>query len=231
MKIFKQFLKEFWIQFLISLAWAFFSIRDIASDKNIYVEFIKYFGSCFFLTSWFGGQLLRIVKQQKLESNLDKITNRMEHVSDNLETVYKDIKGYAIGGDSFCYMDVRKLEEKYVIGLVHQGTYPLYDISFSFLNINSKDPKDEDITKRNYRDVGDLAPGIVKLIDDVSFDDNPDNYIKYKVNFYCRKGHFVQDIRIVKFEQRWYTATRVLEGNKEIFRKLHENYPLTDPFK
>lgn len=228
MKILKQVLREFGIQFILSIVWAIYAFDNSSDNQNLILNFIKNFGACFFLTSWFAGQLLRIIKQQKLESNLNSIITRIEKASTDIQEVYRDIRGYTVGGDSFCYLDANRIEDKYVCGVIAEGKYPMYDITMSLRDLNNKDH--DDVLKRPNYKLGDIAPGIVKFMDKLEFNDTEDNYIKYDIHFYTRKGHFRQQLRMIKFEGEWYTATRVLENEAEIFRKLYDKYPIAEPF-
>jgi hypothetical protein len=240
MKVFKQLLKEFWIPSIIASIWTFFNHKSDLPDLNWILNDAKNFGAAFFLTSWFGGQIFRVIKQQKTESSLKSVLSRIETVSSNLENGMIEFKGFSTGGDSFCYLDVYRQEDgEYNLGLIHSGKYPLYDIEVSFKNLN--DLTHEDITKWPRESFGELAPGLVTFIhnddsDDedefkFKFEDNEDNLIKYTANFYCRNGSFKQDIRIMKFNNEWHTATRVRKGDNVVFNKISDTFPLKEPFE
>ncbi|MGZ3863021.1 MAG: hypothetical protein ACXVPN_04395 [Bacteroidia bacterium] len=230
MKVTKQFIREFCIPTLIAILWSYFNSKDISGTEKVVVS-IKNFGAAFFLSSWFGAQILRIIKQQKLESSLSNLLERLEKVSDKIENVYKDLRGYTTGGESFCYLDVGRYGDTYIQGVVHNGVYPLYDISMRFHDLNNKDH--EDLNNRPTLEIGDLGPGLVSSIEEEDFkpEENPENYIKYEISFYCRKGHFIQDLRLIKFEKNWYTALQVREEDKVIFTKMDEDFPIKEPFK
>lgn len=245
MKTLKQFLKEFWIPATLAILLSLYNYLYGEAQNKKFIEIFKSFGTAFFLFSWFGGHILRIIKQRKTETSLENLLNRLELVSSNLENVNLDIRGYSTGGESLCYLQIIKNDDakKDIFALMHVGKYPLYSITMVLENLN--DPIHKDILKRPRFKAGDLSPGIVKLLkddDDIDskndeednfiLENNTENYIKYIVHFYCRKGHFEQDIRIIKFEGKWFNATQVRNNHQEIiFTKIDDDFPIKYPFK
>ena len=142
MNIAKQLFREFIFQFIVSLIWAYFATKDLLESEYTIFVYLKNFAACFFLTSWFSGQLLRVIKQQKVENSLSAVLRKLESVAENINSVYKDIKGYSVGGDSFCYVDVAIIGDNEMITVDHIGNYPLYDVTVRFRNLNNKDHDD-----------------------------------------------------------------------------------------
>ncbi len=230
-KIGLQILKEFWIQTSIAIGWAFYNSDPKQVDINIYIEFIKNFGAAFFLSSWFGGQILRIAKQQKLESSLSSMLEKIESLLTKIENFYNDLKGFTIGGESICYLDVFYLgNDESLQAVIQHGKYPLYHIVMTYRNLN--DPHHEDITNRPNLEIGDIGVGLVKPISDqeINYKNAVDGLLKYEITFYSRKGHFVQDLLIFKFENIWHYACQVREDGRVVFSKVGENFPLKNPF-
>lgn len=47
----KQLIKEFWIQFVLSINWSIYNILIASEEDNLFSVFLKNFGTSFFLLS------------------------------------------------------------------------------------------------------------------------------------------------------------------------------------
>ncbi|HLC83175.1 MAG TPA: hypothetical protein VJI69_05030, partial [Bacteroidia bacterium] len=161
MKAFNQFIKEFWIPIVLGLTWAILSTYN--NSESFTLSFIKNFGACFFLTSWLGGQILRIIKQQKLDKNFDNVFLKIDDITNRLERVTHDIRGYITGGESFCYLEVNRYEKGSIAALMHEGQFPLYQVGIALNDLKNpeKDPR-----KWTRIEVGDMSPGLVKTVEE-----------------------------------------------------------------
>lgn len=101
-KTFKQILREFWIPFLVAVAWTVYTVWNSPAPARI-TSAIAIFGGAFFLVSWATGQVNRIRKQTHLDSNLKDIQTRLEGLLGQIESRTTEIVAQITGGQSFCY--------------------------------------------------------------------------------------------------------------------------------
>jgi len=193
MKTFEQILREFWLPFLIALAWTAFR----ADFSRFHVaEAIPTFAASFFLASWASGQFVRVRKQQRIETSFADVISRIESVASRLEDSAVKIVSSVTGGDSYCRFVFNAGLAQNVL-VLNEGEHPLYAVQarivdltvFGSLDTNSQTfPFAADA----YITIGDIPPGMGK---EVSLKlTNPD-WTGLNVFFSARNGNWLQRLR------------------------------------
>lgn len=226
-KIIKQLVKEFWIQFIISILWAVWKINGELEISEITINFIANFGACFFLTSWFFGQILRVKKQQLVESHLDSLTNNLQKLITNLELASQKIIDNVTGGKSFIYMIVGNINESNDTGhamFIHSGDNPVYDASVQIVDINNMMQNGD--YHRQGLTIGTLPPktgftGPVIKLDRIKG-------VHYSVFFTTRRGLINQSIRLKFKDGKWYSAIHVSDFDGLQFFEIPQDYPIDE---
>jgi hypothetical protein len=75
MRIAKQILREFWLPFLIGLAWTYYRVSPGQSD--LLAGIIANFAAAFFLASWALGHVLRIKRQHTVEDSFKGVEGHL----------------------------------------------------------------------------------------------------------------------------------------------------------
>lgn len=218
-KILWQLIKEFWLQFLLSICYALKISSYGADDEgNILLVFIKNFAACFFLLSWLFSQFIRVKRQYKLENNLITLLNKNETILNRIEQVYIDLEGFTTGGASFCYLQVKRVSQDYLVALVHVGKYPLFDINIRIRNLGEEDvhlPKED-----QYFEIGTLTPEMVKTLNKINFVENKDGVIHYEIQIFSRNRSHTQFLFLEEIDNTWLTAINLLNGESIIFQEV-----------
>ncbi len=87
----KQLLREFQIQFVLSIFWGIFKTDSTQSGIDYALNFIGNFTAAFFLTSWFASQILRVKKQQHVENSLNTLISKLEVLANALAGATKKL--------------------------------------------------------------------------------------------------------------------------------------------
>lgn len=98
--------------------------------------------------------------------------------------IFIEREGYTTGGNSFCYLNITKVNNEYLAGVIHVGKYPLYDINIKLRNLNKEYSSAQE--PMTYIKIGDLSANIVKKLNNLSQDNDPDEVIKYEIQIYSR---------------------------------------------
>jgi len=227
-KVFIQVIKEFWIQFVISIFWGLFRIEWTFSQQDSIINFIGNFGAAFFLTSWFLGQILRIKKQQKIESHFEVLTTHLQNLIIDLKTTSKNIIDNVTGGESFLYMVIGSISKDNEFGqitFIHQGENPVYDVSVEYLDLNVPKGPNGDFV-RNRLSIGTQPPKTASSGPTIKLDKSKG--MSFSVFFTTRSGLVNQGINM-KFEnERWHQACQVSNFDKVLMVKIPDDFPEND---
>lgn len=127
MKTLKQIIKEFSLPLLLAFLWILYNLKNTAWSV---ADAVNIFGTTFFLVSWLCGQYFRIRKQNKVESEFDKVQVKLNNFFAQLETKTENIIDNLTGGNSFCYWLVTNInaDNDGLEVISHEGKYPLFNI-------------------------------------------------------------------------------------------------------
>jgi len=119
--------------------------------------------------------------------------------------------------------------------LVHQGEYPLYDLTVRILDISTFD----NIMGQNnsYSDklrdevqlsVSNIAPNQTSMLKTVQLGSGP---LRWNLFFSARTGYFTELLRVRRVGNEWKTALKVIRTrspkNEVLLEKIDSGYPLS----
>lgn len=215
-RIFLQLAKEFWLPFLLALAWTAYNANKGSGGDwdgaTVNAAFVTFFG-----IAWWFGQWNRVKKQQKVEDGLGDITHNVKRLIDDLDKKTADLVGHVTGGDGFCF----------VLGLGHNmpalvgdNKYALHDLSATLIDLdemakNASRPAGDRYTGRRF-EIGTLVSGTgVRWQDIVNLDGGKERRY-FNINFTARNGQFYQYVRLALVDGEWKRAERVFRANPEV---------------
>jgi hypothetical protein len=142
MKTLTQIIKEFGIQFCISIAWGIYKMQSSTIGSWEFSVFIANFSACLFFLSWMFGQVIRIKKQHKIENEFEKVKSGLTEVLKNIKTQFENLEqktssliGYMTGGSSYFYYRIGQNfspDPFFFFEGVYVGDYPTNNVKVSF---------------------------------------------------------------------------------------------------
>lgn len=175
------------------------------------------------------GAIWASVEQSKSESELKK-------KSEEISKLNVKIANTVTGGDSYSYLVPTRYSGTPTVGpftLVHQGEFPLYDLSLQIVDLDEADAarlhNNGQLTieaGRTNHNIGNLSPNSV-LLSDIAIPQR--DYLRYNIFFIARNGQFFENLRIQKVGIEYKVALRVFVGTEKsapIFQLVDEGYPL-----
>jgi hypothetical protein len=227
-KLLTQIIKEFWIQLIISSLWAIYKVRNDLTGQNEIITFITNFGASLFLTSWFIGQILRIKKQQKIESYLELVTHKVESLLNNLENSSNKIIDNITGGNSYLYMIIGNISPDNEWGemiFIHKGENPVYDVFVEYIDL------DEPILptgnyKRNRFEIGTKAPKTASTGPKIKL--NKAQGLRINVFYSTRRGIINQGLRMIFRNDKWISAYKVSDYDNLNEINIPDDFPMED---
>lgn len=218
----RQLLKEFWIQMILSLAWA--SYKAYRADTENFVVAVGAFSASFFFLSWLLGQVLRVKKQQKVESDLHKLKDDLQIVLTSLEVQINNLAGFTMGYGSKLSFDITKLEDdSFGMFIKNTSDYPVFDVKLMGIFLSGKMVS---IGKNTgdallFRPIPALYPkdSHFKLFNFKN--DNLNRYI-IEITFFTRDGYY--QIEIVSIKDHKQFAARI-EHNETLEYFIPSGFP------
>ncbi|MHC8349197.1 hypothetical protein ACYZT7_07385 [Pseudomonas sp. RT4P38] len=224
-----QLAKEFWLPFVIAVAWTMLALWDEVVDTK---SVVGNFGSAFFFASWMTGQIFRVRKQAGVESSLLAVEGRIQAVTERLETQTKELVGHVTGGTSYCYVQVGHPNlqggnlTRWI--LKHRGDTPftMYAVSVSIVDLDSfhKNLMLGRKIEQNFN-IGEFSLGTTEILFD-RFDLGTGDARSFNVFLYARNGNLTQQVRFRRVNDEWRLATRVIHPQGEIIHTdVEEDFP------
>jgi hypothetical protein len=227
MPVLKQLLAEFWLPFIVALAWTCFNVWPIDTDHLSLRATVNIFGPTFFFASWLMAQWYRVRKQQKVEGNLSTIEASVKQTLSDLDTKTSDLVDYITGGQSACCLQPMRDGS---VALNHLGKHPLYDVRARVADLEKLDQIEGRATieqlaraDTNY-DFGNLFPGQATLRQ--GFFDLAGTYRGFNIFYTARNGHFVQLLRFRRVGDEWLYATKVERDGDILFEDIQDGYQI-----
>jgi hypothetical protein len=228
-KLALQILKEFWLPSMLASIWTIYSVIDAGENWSL-ASIINIFGPSFFLASWATGQIFRVKKQAKVESNLSDIESRVDHLVSKLEIHTKDFFGYTTGGNSIAYlMPMFPSENTLELGLLNKSDYPVFDIQIELIDLDEKIDPMKGVFWTRHRFLADsLYPN--KMIPRAyHFDLSNKDTFKINIFIQARNTGVTQQIRFARVNGKRVLAIQTKSGNDVIEQQIPENFPNYDP--
>ena len=152
--------------------------------------------------------------------------------------INKQLASSVPGGVSFAYIIPSFFDPTHnspMFTLVHQGEYPLYDLTVRILDISTFD----NIMGQNnsYSDklkdevqlsVSNIAPNQTSMLKTVQLGSGP---LRWNLFFSARTGYFTELLRVRRVGNEWKTALKVIRTrspkNEVLLEKIDSGYPLS----
>jgi hypothetical protein len=137
----------------------------------------------------------------------------------DLNRARKEVRDYAMGGDSFCYLSLAAFKpgaNATSIRLVSMGDYPLYDVQVTVRDLDDVDKLTASkltgeqllaAMMRGSTRIGELSPNVSQRFGSLEIRAGAEK--RYAVQIEARNGTFMQQIRLRKIEGQWLVATTV----------------------
>ncbi|AMT90122.1 hypothetical protein AYO71_22180 [Pseudomonas koreensis] len=220
-----QLVREFWIPFIISVAWTTYAVwgPDV-TVKNI----ISNFGSSFFLASWLTGQIFRIRKQAGVEASFGSVEQRLNHLVGELETKTQNMISHITGGDSYLYFfPVSLVGTKVLWVAVHKGQYSLLQVKITITDVEMlkgsfKPQGVKDFI--SHHQLGDFHKGTTQRVADSEF--GARERFSFKIVTYSRNGTYEQETRFVKVGDGMQYALRITGPSGVVYQECQRSFPL-----
>ncbi|MDF3821730.1 hypothetical protein P3G55_17630 [Leptospira sp. 96542] len=205
MKVLNQFIKEFGIQFILSISYSLYMQElpkncDYASLKQFFDKILPFFGASFFFLSWLSGQVVRIRKTLKTEEKLTDIESLITKTVDASVTRIETLIDFVTGKDSYCYIDiVASLPYnggQVIPFLLHSGSNPVYNI-----NIELEDKIDKKFKKKIYEEIN--KGDVLQINDFITSEHSESKPIRWHFYINSRNGKFREEIWVDFMDNHW----------------------------
>lgn len=220
-RVFLQLVKEAAIPVGVGVAWAIYNYKT--KLMTVAEAITLFFGAVVGIT-YLTSQVYRVGKQLRTDDALKAIDGRVTATLEKLEEKTATLLGSVTGGESFCHLSPLKTEDNggwANMLLVHVGTYPLYDLSFRFFDLDRR----EELDSQFVRTIGPMfvqsALQLPKLfrLGDV-------NRRTLFLVFSARNWAFAQTIRFARRKDgTWAFATKIEREGKTLLEKIDDDFP------
>lgn len=142
------------------------------------------------------------------------------------------------GGASFAYIVPTFFDPTHnapMLTLIHQGEYPLYDLTVRILDMATFDTggrynkSDSDKLREDVQlSISNIAPNQTSLLKTVQLDSDP---LRWNLFFSTRTGFFTEFLRVRRVGNEWKTALKVIRtrspsNDQVLLEKIDSGYPL-----
>jgi hypothetical protein len=225
-----QLFREFRIPLTLAIVWTVYAQWDNQfSLKTV----IAVFGPAFFLASWMTGQLFRVRKQAGVESSFEKLESRLEHLVARAEEQTKEMINHVTGGDGYCsVMTTKTVDGRFSWIISYLGTYPLYNVTMRITDLERMRTCIDRVGRFDQDDfvkeihLGDFTPGSFRLEEGHAME--LEGFSTRSLNIYttARNGYTHQEVRLMKVEDNWIVANRIMRGGQVVYEMLPEQFPV-----
>jgi len=233
MKIVKKIATEFWLPLTLSILWVLYNVYGgIETETWDLSKTVNVFGPTFFLLSWLTGQFYRIKKQTKVEDNFGTIESRLNELLDKVETKTEEMVSQISGGKSFPWFQIGMIDHTNDVGVLmalNEGNHPLYDVTARIVDLEKFRKLKNNITLATLKiidvnvDLGNMIPSHSRMYQ--KWDLRNSTEFSYNIFSSARNGNFVQQLRLIKINGKWVSATKVLKDNVELHLLIDESFP------
>jgi len=153
--------------------------------------------------------------------------------------INKQIASSITGGASFAYIVPTFFDPTHnspMLTLVHQGEYPLYDLTVRILDmatfdnmVRQNNSYSDKLREEVQLSVSNIAPNQARMLKTVQLGRDP---LRWNLFFSARNGFFTEFLRVQRVGNEWKTAlkvTRTPSSGKEqtLLEKIDSGYPLS----
>jgi hypothetical protein len=146
--------------------------------------------------------------------------------SEEIASLHRRVAETVTGGDAWCHIVLSPTgRNDAVLTVVHQGEYPLYDVTARVVDLDEFDSQREALSFEQIAegtftiDIGNLAPNSASLMGHWTI---PDRELRWNIFFAARNGFFTQELRVRRVGDALAHATRItrrLGAEQEVVRE------------
>jgi len=227
-KVIKQFIKEYVIQFILALLWAYFSLRNKTEIDSYLMSFVTQFSAAFFLLSWIFGQFLRVKKQMSVSERLDKILNKLEQVASSIQTRTDKLSNFLTGGNSYISFGIQSYDNddsNLLLTAKLNGEFPMYDITIqvgeSYLGGIEEMPEDAVKSLQHFK-LDSFSDQVLKPIGPIRKPRNGD-FGLYRISVFARNCRYPQLSYVKKGEDVKFYSSNSTYKDFQLSEVVKEN--------
>ncbi len=159
------------------------------------------------------------ISEKQLRQKSEEITDLKNHIASSIT-----------GGTSFAYIVpvFQSANASPILTVVHQGEYPLYDLSVRIVDLAKLGEKAPSLSEMKGSGIGNLAPNQAAPLGNVQINGES---LRWNLFFSARNGFFTEELRVQRVGSDWKTAIQVTRSNptsgetKTLFEKIDPGYP------
>lgn len=194
--------------------------------------------ACFGALLSAGGAVWASYEQNQAQKETESKTQEIKELNTKILALSEENKNLAkdgissvTGGDGFAYVDILKglFPNAYAPAVSTDSEFPQYDLSIRFFDEHKS--HEEQIAHPTIIKIATLPPGqaVINSIPTFDLAGKPD-LAKFNIFISARNGSFIEELRLRKVGDSWYSAFRVFKNNSDGSRKLlveraMEQYP------
>lgn len=221
-------IKEMFLPFIVASGWTAWNYFEY--KNRTFLLLATDFCAAFFFFSWLPAQIHRVIKQIRVEKNLDSIEEKIINLLQQLENSTERMVSHITGGNSFCYIKSACPGSRISIEVI--GEYSIYDLQIRIVDIDALSVNLA--TNRNFEtviNIGVISPGFDRFLSE-SLPLGDSTYRSFNAFLIGRNGYFTQLLRFAKVNGNWAYATKVYKmdsgGNSlgEFYNYVSKDFPL-----
>lgn len=227
-KVIVQFVKEYIIQVILALIWAYFSLKNKSGIESYLMSFITQFSGAFFLLSWIFGQFLRVKKQMSVSERLNKILVRLEYIANSIQTETEKLSNYLSGGDSFLTFGIQSSDlddTKLLLTAKLNGEFPMYDISIQIFETYRKESVhdiENSIKQHQHFKLDSFSDKVLKSIGWINKPRNGENGV-FMISVFARNRRYPQISFVKKGNDGRFYSKNTTYKDFQLSEKINES--------
>ncbi|MEG3182128.1 hypothetical protein [Sphingomonas sp. LT1P40] len=225
----KRLIKEFYLPLLMAVAWTAFIIASDGASLSV-ASLATTFAPAFFLSSWATGQWIRVVRQTKVESSLEKSLSKMEDLAQTILQASEGIISTLTGKGAFAYIDMQVTTGGDLLPcILHYGKHNIDGLYVTIFNRDTKYLGNlADTYLRNKGvNVGVLVAGTVFYDDKFLIESLGKTELNLLAMFTAKSGHWEQELRLRKIDGVWVQAFILYDSEHNVIgRRLPVLFPV-----
>lgn len=169
---------------------------------------------------------------KRLQGENSRLQDRLLRQNDLIAQLARRSINNVTGADSFAYLDlVPRTANDMQLVVVHQGHYPLYNLSVRIFDFDSPFPNTPEGFARQVVKVGDLAVGKASVLLNYWLRLTGRQKVRLNVFFDARNGSWVQLIKLVWRNDHFARATAIKRDDAPgvlIWKRVDKDFPASE---
>jgi hypothetical protein len=168
------------------------------------------------------------------QNDLIKAQSELISKSNEIARLNEEIAASVTGGGEFAYLQPTLADDaqqhRLFLIVAHKGKYPIYDVGFRVLDfrVGGHEPYAAEVLSNTFN-VGTLAPHQLRFVAYWPLVLPMKTHYGFNFFFTARNasGFVIQELRYVKIENKWLSATRVkpLNSQRVLYEQIDAEFP------